>query len=441
MVCLCRGEGMGSPRVTPGTAAAFAGISDKLCQYKVPSVCCSDGPSGMRLDCGRKAFSLPNGTLLACTFNEKLNEELFALLGLEMISNEVDVLLGPGINIHRHPLNGRNFEYFSEDPLVTGKMAAAQLRGLHKSGVTGAIKHFCANNREYLRREMNSVVSARALREIYLKAYKIAVDEGGADTIMTTYGALNGVWTAGHYDLNTALLRDEWGFEGFLMTDWWAMVNDEEKEPALNDFASMIRSQNDVYMVCPDASVNSSDDNMMEELEAGKLTLGEIQRCAMNVLRFSMKTPAFARVRGTLDDVEVLGGPKQEIEDFDSVEYYTLGDEYEVDLSELDTSKGQSFVFAVDVVAGSEYEVEYIAKSDLGELAQLPVTLFYSGFPLQTFAFQGSGGKPTGVKRKLQIRHRYAVYRLYFPQNGLQMLSMKFKLIGSAGEDTDEFPT
>ena len=225
------------------------------------------------------------------------------------------------------------------------------------------------------------------------------------------------------------------------MTDWWAMVNDEEKEPALNDFASMIRSQNDVYMVCPDASVNSSDDNMMEELEAGKLTLGEIQRCAMNVLRFSMKTPAFARVRGTLDDVEVLGGPKQEIEDFDSVEYYTLGDEYEVDLSELDTSKGQSFVFAVDVVAGSEYEVEYIAKSDLGELAQLPVTLFYSGFPLQTFAFQGSGGKPAGVKRKLQIRHRYAVYRLYFPQNGLQMLSMKFKLIGSAGEDTDEFPT
>lgn len=441
LVCLCRGEGMGSPRVTPGTAAAFAGISDKLCQYKVPSVCCSDGPSGMRLDCGRKAFSLPNGTLLACTFNEKLNEELFALLGLEMISNEVDVLLGPGINIHRHPLNGRNFEYFSEDPLVTGKMAAAQLRGLHTSGVTGAIKHFCANNREYLRREMNSVVSARALREIYLKAYKIAVDEGGADTIMTTYGALNGVWTAGHYDLNTALLRDEWGFEGFLMTDWWAMVNDEEKEPALNDFASMIRSQNDVYMVCPDASVNSSDDNMMEQLEAGKLTLGEIQRCAMNVLRFSMKTPAFARVRGTLDDVEVLGGPKQEIEDFDSVEYYTLGDEYEVDLSELDTSKGQSFVFAVDVVAGSEYEVEYIAKSDLGELAQLPVTLFYSGFPLQTFAFQGSGGKPTGVKRKLQIRHRYAVYRLYFPQNGLQMLSMKFKLLGSADEDTDEFPT
>lgn len=441
LICLCRGEGMGSPRVTPGTAAAFAGISDKLCSYKIPSVCCSDGPSGMRLDCGRKAFSLPNGTLLACTFNEKLNEELFALLGEEMISNEVDVLLGPGMNIHRHPLNGRNFEYFSEDPLLTGKIAAAQLRGLHASGVTGAIKHFCGNNREYLRREMNSVISARALREIYLKGFKIAVDEGGADTIMTTYGGLNGVWTAGHYDLNTALLRDDWGFTGFVMTDWWPMVNEEGTTPVLNDFASMVRAQNDVYMVCPDASRNSSNDNLMAEYEAGKLTLGEIQRCAMNVLGFAMNTVAFARLRGTLDDVEVVNGPKQEIEDFDSVEYYVLGNEYEVDLSEIDSSKGQSFVFAVDVEAGTEYEVEYIAKSDLGELAQLPVTLFYSGFPLQTFAFQGSGGKPTSVKRKLQFRHRYAVYRLYFPQNGLQMLSMKFKLLGSFGESEDEFLT
>ncbi|MBQ7766709.1 MAG: glycoside hydrolase family 3 protein [Lachnospiraceae bacterium] len=441
LACLCRGEGMGSPRVTPGTAAAFAGISDKLCDYKVPSVCCSDGPSGMRLDCGRKAFSLPNGTLLACTFNEELNEELFALLGREMISNEVDVLLGPGMNIHRHPLNGRNFEYFSEDPLVTGKMAAAQLRGLHASGVTGAIKHFCANNREYLRREMDSVVSARALREIYLKAFKIAIDEGGADTIMTTYGALNGVWTAGHYDLVTALLRDEWGFEGFVMTDWWTMINEEGKLPDLNDFASMVRAQNDVYMVCPDASVNSSGDNLMAELKTGELTLGELQRCAVNVLKFSMKTAAFARLRGTLDTVEVIGGPKQEIEDFDSVEYYALGEEYEVDLSGIDSSKGQNFVFAVDVEAGTEYEVEYCAKSDLGELAQLPVTLFYQGFPIQTFAFQGSGGKPTSVKRKMQFRHRYAVYRLYFPQNGLQMLSMKFKLIGKMGENTEEFLT
>lgn len=441
LACLCRGEGMGSPRVTPGTAAAFAGVSDKLCAYKVPAVCCSDGPSGMRLDCGRKAFSLPNGTLLACTFNEKLNEELFALLGMEMISNEVDVLLGPGMNIHRHPLNGRNFEYFSEDPFVTGKIAAAQLRGLHASKVTGAIKHFCANNREYIRREMDSVVSARALREIYLKGFKIATEEGNADAIMTTYGALNGVWTAGHYDLVTALLRDEWGFEGFVMTDWWAMVNEEGKAPALNDFASMVRAQNDVYMVCPDASVNSSGDNLMAELGTGELTLGEMQRCAINVLKFAMKTTAFARVRGMLDKIEVVDGPKQDIEDFDSVEYYELGEEYVVNMEDSDTSKGKSFVFAVDAQAGTEYEVEYIAKSDLGELAQLPVTLFYQGFPIQSFAFQGSGGKATCVKRKIQFRHRYAVYRLYFPQNGLQMLSMRFRYLGRMQENKEKIIT
>lgn len=442
LICLCRGEGMGSPRVTPGTAAAFAGVSESLCAHGIPAVCCSDGPSGMRLDCGRKAFSLPNGTLLACTFNEQLNEDLFALLGMEMISNSVDVLLGPGMNIHRHPLNGRNFEYFSEDPFVTGKMAAAQLRGLHRSGVTGAIKHFCANNREYVRREMDSIISARAIREIYLKGFKIAVEEGGAGTIMTTYGALNGVWTAGHYDLVTALLRDEWGFDGFVMTDWWASMNEEgEKEATLNNFSAMVRAQNDVYMVCPDGSRNSSDDNLMEELENGKLTLGEVQRSAINVLNFTMRTAAFQRMRGTLEKVEVADGPKQDIEDFDAVEYYELGSEYTIDLSETDTSGKKSFVFAVNVEENTEYEVEYTAKSDLGELAQLPVTLFYQGFPIQTFAFQGSGGKPASIKRKLAFRHRYAVYRLYFPQNGLQMLSIRFRLLGHAGENTDEFLT
>ena len=129
---IVRGEGMGSSLVTPGTAAAFGGVSKSLRDLGIAACCCADGPSGMRLDCGTKAFSLPNGTLLACTFNKELNEELFSLLGLEMINNKVDCLLGPGINIHRHPLNGRNFEYFSEDPLVTGLIATAQLKGLKK---------------------------------------------------------------------------------------------------------------------------------------------------------------------------------------------------------------------------------------------------------------------------------------------------------------------
>lgn len=127
LACFVRGEGMGSSLVTAGTASAFAGVSPNLIAHKIPSVCCDDGPSGMRLDSGMKAFSLPNGTLCGCSFNKELNTRLYALLGLEMTANKVEVLLGPGMNIQRHPLNGRNFEYFSEDPYLTGSIATAQL--------------------------------------------------------------------------------------------------------------------------------------------------------------------------------------------------------------------------------------------------------------------------------------------------------------------------
>lgn len=250
--CIIRGEGMGSPRVTAGTASAFGGVSENLNGFGIPAGCCSDGPSGMRLDCGTKAFSLPNGTMIASSFNKELTSELFTFMGLEMAANKVDCLLGPGMNIHRHPLNGRNFEYFSEDPFLTGKMAAAELKGMAGAGVTGTIKHFCANNRETNRHFIDSVVSERALREIYLKGFEIAVKEGGASSVMTTYGRVNGLWTAGNFDLNTVILREEWGFKGFTMTDWWANINVRGKEPDKTDFAAMARAQNDVYMVCPD---------------------------------------------------------------------------------------------------------------------------------------------------------------------------------------------
>ena len=270
--CIIRGEGMGSPRVTAGTASAFGGVSENLNGFGIPAGCCSDGPSGMRLDCGTKAFSLPNGTMIASSFNKELTSELFTFMGLEMAANKVDCLLGPGMNIHRHPLNGRNFEYFSEDPFLTGKMASAEVKGMAGAGVTGTIKHFCANNRETNRHFIDSVVSERALREIYLKGFEIAVKEGGASSVMTTYGRVNGLWTAGNFDLNTVILREEWGFKGFTMTDWWANINVRGKEPDKTDLAAMARAQNDVYMVCPDGEKN--DDNTLVALENGG-----IERC------------------------------------------------------------------------------------------------------------------------------------------------------------------
>lgn len=126
---IVRGEGMNSPRVTPGTAGAIGGVSDALQRYGLPPPAVRTGPSGIRMDCGTVAFAMPNGTCLAATFNEGLSEELYSMEGLELRKNHVDTLLGPGINIHRHPLNGRNFEYFSEDPLLTGKMACVSCAG------------------------------------------------------------------------------------------------------------------------------------------------------------------------------------------------------------------------------------------------------------------------------------------------------------------------
>ena len=211
---------MNSPRVTPGTAGAIGGVSDALQRYGLPAACCSDGPSGIRMDCGTVAFAMPNGTCLAATFNEELSEELYSMEGLELRKNHVDTLLGPGINIHRHPLNGRNFEYFSEDPLLTGKMACAQLRGMHRWGVTGTIKHFATNNQEHRRHFVESVVSERALREIYLRGFEIAVKEGHPRSIMSSYNLVNGTYANENKHLLMEILRGEWGFDGAVVTDW-----------------------------------------------------------------------------------------------------------------------------------------------------------------------------------------------------------------------------
>lgn len=436
--CIIRGEGMGSPKVTPGTAAAFGGISESLKTYGIPCGCCADGPSGMRLDSGMKAFSLPNGTLLACSFNTQLVEELYGFTGIEMVKNKVDALLGPGMNLHRHPLNGRNFEYFSEDPLVTGKMAAAMLKGLHKAKVTGTAKHFCANNQETKRHEINSVVSERALREIYLKGYEIAVKEGTADSIMTTYGAVNGIWTAGSYDLNTAILRDEWGFEGIVMTDWWAKINDEGKEAVTNNFAAMTRAQNDIYMVCADASLNGSDDNTLSSLEEGSLTRGELQRNAMNICRFLMNTHAFERLNGRTVKVEITGESAAKEREEQEVVYYKVKDSLVIDMEKADTGKGKEFVFALDLEHIGGYLVEMTAASDLGELAQLPATLLYQGTPIAAFTFNGTGGQWDKRQKKVIIHNKYAVLRIYFAQNGLKVKKIKFTFDKELNEISDK---
>lgn len=427
LACFVRGEGMGSSLVTAGTASAFAGVSPNLIAHKIPSVCCDDGPSGMRLDSGMKAFSLPNGTLCGCSFNKELNTRLYALLGLEMTANKVEVLLGPGMNIHRHPLNGRNFEYFSEDPYLTGSIATAQLEGLKSSGVSGTIKHFCGNNQEYHRHTTDSVISQRALREIYLKGFEIAVKSGYADSVMTTYGLVNGLYTAGSYDLNTTILRNEWGFTGVVMTDWWASINRRGMEPDANDFATMIQAQNDMYMCCPDGSKNMGGDNVIEALQDGRISRAELQRIAKNVCSFAMNTNAFKRLVGEPVNIEITNRPKQ-ADDFsiDDVEYINVDRDILIDLTEKASTADTNYVIALDVEHPGEYEVSLRGSSTLEKLAQLPCTLFFNGFPVSNFTFNGTGGEDVVIRKKVKFYGRFNVLRLYVKSNGLDLKDIKF---------------
>ncbi|MBU3114061.1 glycoside hydrolase family 3 protein [Clostridium lacusfryxellense] len=296
---IVRGEGMSSPLVTTGTASAFGGVSDALFNYGIPVACTADGPSGIRMEAGLKATQLPIGTLLAATWDVNLVEELYVMEGQELLSNNIDTLLGPGLNIRRSPLNGRNFEYFSEDPFITGSFATAQTRGITKGGSNATLKHFACNNQERARSFVDSIVSERAAREIYLKGFEMAVKQGGANSIMTAYNPINGHWTASNYDLNTTILRNEWGFKGIVMTDWWAKMNDvvEGGTGERTNTGAMVRAQNDLYMVVNNygAEINSSDDNIVECLENGSLSRGELQRSAMNICGFLMNAPVFRR--------------------------------------------------------------------------------------------------------------------------------------------------
>lgn len=427
LCCLVRGEGMCSPKVTPGTASAFGGVTKSLEDFGIPCGCCADGPSGIRMDCGTYAFALPNGTCMACSFNEELVEQLYEMEGAELRKNRIDILLGPGMNIHRHPLNGRNFEYFSEDPFLTGKMAAAQIRGMAKYKVTGAMKHFAANNQEYKRRLYNSVVSERALREIYLKGYEIAVKESSPYAIMSTYGGINGIWTAGNYDLLTTILRKEWHYEGLVMTDWWAEINDEGQTPVRTNVAAMVRSQNDVYMVTRDSAENSNGDNLEECLKNGTLKRADLARCAVNILGVLLRSPVMDRSLGRLsrEELDAAENMAEETVTDADMEWYSVEEKLEVDGKEIDTGKGKSFMCGFRTNQMSFYKLRLKVKVDASELAQVPVSIFVNSKLLGTHTLNGTGGEFVEIEQPMCPFFNLGNYlKLYFAESGMQIEKM-----------------
>ncbi len=436
LFCMVRGEGMCSPKVTPGTAGAFGGVTERLKEFGIPVACCADGPSGIRMDCGSIAFAMPNGACLASSFNEELSEELYEWEGLELRKNHVDTLLGPGINLHRNPLNGRNFEYFSEDPLVTGKMAAAQLRGMGRYGVTGTMKHFACNSQEYNRHRVEAVVSERALRELYLKCFEIAVREGGCYSIMSSYNPINGFWSSSNYDMLTTILRKEWGYDGIVMTDWWSKGNDEGKLGDVHNIAAMIRGQNDLFMVVNNAAENSQKDNSAEALAAGKVTRGEYLRAAANICRYLMRTPAFARMQGieTELDRDLAAAAAQEegaVSALIRVALPPAGASLPVE--EMATDKGSRVMFELAAKERGQYWMTFECRvPNQGSLAQVPVTISQDKQIVKMVSLTGEDKEWQKQEITLNpVFQNTSFVTFFFGQSGMELRSCRVELVES----------
>ena len=439
LCCIVRGEGMCSPKVTPGTAGAFGGVTQRLVDFGIPTGCCADGPSGIRMDCGTMAFSMPSGTCQACSFNTELVRELYEFEGMELRKNRVETLLGPGINLHRHPLNGRNFEYFSEDPLLTGKMAAAQLCGMQKYGATGTIKHFACNSQEFHRHDVEAVISERALRELYLKCFEIAVKEGGATSIMTSYNPINGFWSASNYDLVTTILRGQWGFEGQVMTDWWAKCNDAGKPGERTNSAALVRAQNDLYMVTANAGENTSGDNSAAALEAGTLTRQELLRSAANICGFLLHSAALLRLLGRETELDKALAESPSFDDGASAEmFYVEADgqnTVDFDVSLIGLEKGKNTRFGVSVKERGIYVMEITLRStDQNDVSQLPISVFQDRNLLGTITLTGAQRDWETFTLNVPSFSGNFYVRFFAAQTGLAMQSCKLKLVKSIEE-------
>ncbi|MBQ8136144.1 MAG: beta-glucosidase, partial [Clostridia bacterium] len=239
-------------------------------KHGVPNIMTADGPAGLRINAelGVYTTAWPCATLLACTWDRDLVERVGAAGALEVKENNIGIWLTPALNIHRSPLCGRNFEYYSEDPVVAGEMGAAMVKGIQSQGIAATPKHFAFNNKETNRGDSDSRVSERAAREIYLKGFEIIVRKARPRLIMTSYNCVNGKHTSGNRELLTDILRGEWGFDGLVTTDWWTH----------EQHAAEIKAGNDVKMAC------GFPQDVIAAVESGYLTEEEVRACARRVL-------------------------------------------------------------------------------------------------------------------------------------------------------------
>ena len=261
---------IGKPRSGVANTDGMGGLK----RYGIPTPMTADGPAGVRIypATGIRTTGFPVATMIACTWNTDLMERIGEAGALEMKENNLSIWLTPALNIHRSPLCGRNFEYFSEDPLVSGKMAAAKVRGIQSVGIAATLKHFACNNKETNRRESDSIVSERAIREIYIKGFEIAVKEAKPKLIMTSYNIINGVRASENAELITGILRGEWGYEGLITTDWWNTASPSAEKIAGNDIR-MPSTLNEWVTETDDGIIEGVDRNHLAACVKRLLTL------------------------------------------------------------------------------------------------------------------------------------------------------------------------
>ena len=281
---------MNSPLGPYGNTGTFGASTDELFSRGIPAISTNDGPSGVRMGC--HSTKVPNGITIASTFNPELIEDLALEIGKEVIERESHVMLAPGINIHRNPLCGRNFEYYSEDTCLTGLIATAYVSGIQKAGASACLKHFACNNQEYLRYNNDSVVSERALREIYVKAFELCINRCKPDAVMTSYNKVNGEFTYYNEDLVSYILREQLGFDGLVMTDWWIRNGVCNYDSNLKTQAYRVRATVDLYMPGSRGDRDNpgvSDGTLESSYKSNSISLDEIRNSAKNVLKLCLK--------------------------------------------------------------------------------------------------------------------------------------------------------